>query len=155
MERCRLTTMESVREYALAGNATMTLVSAKTQTRFTFRVRRPKPDKPWFVSLLRGPNNEDDYTFLGTVFPPVGIQSYLYRASRKSRVSEGAPSQRVVTWFVKLLSKQELPPSLEVWHEGRCGRCGRKLTVPESLARGIGPECAGALRQKDMFKEGL
>jgi hypothetical protein len=30
---------------------------------------------------------------------------------------------------------------LEVWHEGRCGRCGRALTVPESVERGIGPEC--------------
>ena len=31
---------------------------------------------------------------------------------------------------------------LEVWHEGRCGRCNRALTVPESIASGIGPECA-------------
>ena len=27
------------------------------------------------------------------------------------------------------------------WHEGRCGRCGRKLTVPESIEAGYGPEC--------------
>ncbi len=26
-------------------------------------------------------------------------------------------------------------------HEGRCGRCGRTLTVPESVTEGIGPEC--------------
>jgi hypothetical protein len=31
---------------------------------------------------------------------------------------------------------------LEVWHEGRCGRCGRRLTVPESIESGLGPECA-------------
>lgn len=36
-----------------------------------------------------------------------------------------------------------IPPSLEVWHEGRCGRCGRALTVPESIASGIGPVCEG------------
>jgi len=30
---------------------------------------------------------------------------------------------------------------LEIWHEGRCGRCNRKLTVPASIALGIGPEC--------------
>jgi hypothetical protein len=27
--------------------------------------------------------------------------------------------------------------------EGRCARCGRKLTVPASLSFGLGPECAG------------
>lgn len=32
---------------------------------------------------------------------------------------------------------------LQVWHEGRCGRCGRKLTVPSSIETGLGPECAG------------
>jgi hypothetical protein len=32
-------------------------------------------------------------------------------------------------------------PNLEIWHEGRCGRCGRKLTVPESIHNGYGPEC--------------
>lgn len=31
---------------------------------------------------------------------------------------------------------------IEVWHEGRCGRCARRLTVPESILIGIGPECA-------------
>ena len=33
--------------------------------------------------------------------------------------------------------------TVQVWHEGRCGKCGRKLTVPESLTSGLGPECAG------------
>lgn len=43
-------------------------------------------------------------------------------------------------WFGKTAG-QDLP-ECEVWHEGRCGRCGRKLTVPESIETGIGPDCA-------------
>jgi len=27
----------------------------------------------------------------------------------------------------------------------RCGRCGRVLTVPESVESGFGPECIGRL----------
>ena len=42
-----------------------------------------------------------------------------------------------------LTTKAALPKTVEVWHEGICGRCGRKLTVPESVERGLGPECAG------------
>lgn len=30
----------------------------------------------------------------------------------------------------------------EFLEANRCGRCGRKLTDPESIVRGIGPECA-------------
>jgi hypothetical protein len=29
----------------------------------------------------------------------------------------------------------------EVWHEGKCGKCGRALT-PSSILTGIGPECS-------------
>jgi hypothetical protein len=39
----------------------------------------------------------------------------------------------------------ELPKGLKVHHEGRCCRCGRKLTVPESIETGLGPECASRL----------
>jgi hypothetical protein len=35
-----------------------------------------------------------------------------------------------------------MPAELEVWHQGSCGKCGRPLTVPESIASGIGPVCA-------------
>lgn len=35
-------------------------------------------------------------------------------------------------------------PSLEIKEEDRCGKCGRQLTDPVSIERGIGPECYGA-----------
>ena len=43
----------------------------------------------------------------------------------------------------RITSNTALPPKAEVWHEGSCGRCGRKLTVPESIENGLGPVCAG------------
>jgi hypothetical protein len=38
-----------------------------------------------------------------------------------------------------------IPETVEIWHEGRCCRCGRRLTVPESIYAGIGPDCAGKM----------
>ena len=35
----------------------------------------------------------------------------------------------------------DVPDNLRVYHEGKCCRCGRTLTTPESIKKGIGPEC--------------
>lgn len=44
--------------------------------------------------------------------------------------------------MARLQSGNGLPETVEVWHEGRCARCARRLTVPESIILGLGPECA-------------
>lgn len=132
------------RKFTLAGDARLTLVSQKTGTRFTYRVtckrdQEGKVSSPHFVSLLNGADNNSNYAFLGTIF-----DGQTYRHSRKSNVTPEAPSAKGWAWAWSYLVKEELPPGCDVWHEGRCGRCGRPLTVPESIASGIGPICADA-----------
>jgi hypothetical protein len=145
----QLTNGTSARAFILAGNARLTLVSVKTGTRFTFRVRAKDvpltegaaaPDATktlFFVQVLNGQDNDSDYAFLGTIF-----EGTTYRHGRKSSVSVDAPSAKGFAWAWSFLAKGELPPGCEVWHEGKCGRCGRALTVPASIASGIGPKCA-------------
>jgi hypothetical protein len=136
--------------FILAGNATFTLVSSKTGKRFTFKVQEADgpdylqkkalgADSVHFVKVLNGPDNEADYGFLGTIFA-----GRLYRHGRKSRIAESAPSATAFTWTFAHLLAGDLA-GVEIYHEGRCGRCGRKLTVPESVTSGYGPECAGKL----------
>ena len=128
--------------FILAGNARFTVVNRETGNRFTFRVRQPKETTPHFVSVLSGPDNGSDYGFLGSVFG-----GKRYRHGRKSRISSDATSDRVFRWlFERLVSDPTaIPGNVEIWHEGRCGRCGRVLTVPASIATGIGPVCAGKI----------
>lgn len=135
------------RAFALAGNARLTLVSQKTGTRFTFRIaeKGTKENPVFFVALLNGPDNGGDFAYLGTIFPhKTPGAPHFYMHGKKSRVSREAPSTRAFAWAWAFLARGELPPDCEVWHEGRCGHCGRALTVPESLATGFGPVCAGA-----------
>ncbi len=131
---------QAARTYALAGNARLTLVSQKTSARFTYRIARGKWDgAPHFVSVLQGSDNEADYGNLGTIFPP---RSAFFHGKR-SRISREAPSARAFVWAWAIIARGELPPGCEVFHEGTCGRCGRALTVPESIASGFGPVCSG------------
>ena len=140
----RLESAESALRFALAGKATLTLQSVKSGTRFTYRLNRKESDddsKPpiVFVSLLSGADNESDYQYLGHIFLD---GRDLYQVGRKSRVGAEASSQVAFKWtWEQLRHRGKLPESLEIWHEGRCGRCNRTLTVPESVASGFGPEC--------------
>lgn len=150
--RGRLTDAASVRRFIEAGNATLTLLSMKTSGRYTYKFSRPEPEpgknRPTWVKLLSGPDNEGDYSFMGTLWP---MFEYEIRRTEKSRVSDGAESWRALSWLLFHLYHRGGKPDhamsqCEVWHEGRCGRCGRKLTVPDSIEAGFGPECAGKLK---------
>lgn len=135
-----LETPEKVLEFALAGNATFTLKSKISGLHMTYRIRKPGDESPHFVALMSGPDNEGSYQYLGTIF-----SGKVYKHGAKSRISLEAPSEKVFNQFWAAISQNRIPAYLEVWHEGKCGRCGRKLTVPESIATGIGPICDGRI----------
>lgn len=134
---------ENAKDYILAGNATVTLVSKKTGTRFTYKIRVGKnAGDPHFIRLLTGPDNTRSYSYMGRI---VNQESYIH--DRKNRAgSANSPAAKGFLWvWTKLLARQfkDVDANVEIWHEGKCGKCGRKLTVPESIATGIGPVCAG------------
>ena len=148
--------------FLTAGDARFTLVSARTGTRFTYRMEplaRPDAAGAWRpipgvfrVALLTGPDNGSraSYTYMGTFrAPPAPGAGYYHRRPEPGKalpVSAEAPSARAIAFLLAALIRRPdgsaLPPGLAVWHSGRCGRCGRLLTVPESIASGIGPTCA-------------
>lgn len=128
--------------FMTAGNATVTLRSRKTGARFTYRIRTSDDERVRFVSIMTGVDNESSFQYLG--YARVGQEVYFRGA--KSRITETAPSARAFAWAWRQLQAGRLPEALEVWHEGRCGRCGRKLTVPESVRSGFGPECVNLVK---------
>jgi Family of unknown function (DUF6011) len=138
-------TAQDVREFVTAGNARITIRSKKTGQHFTYQIRqchdqKGNPVLRWFVSGLSGPNNEDDYTYLGLLDQRSG--DIEFRLTEKSRFSDDALSVRGFRYMWNHVYADRMPNDMDIYHEGRCGRCNRTLTVPESLDRGIGPECA-------------
>jgi Family of unknown function (DUF6011) len=134
-----MSVLEKPAQFALAGNAVFTLVSLKTQTRFTFKVRAAEQGPMHFVSVLTGPDNTSDFAYFG--FLRRGV---FFHGGQKARVGKDAPSVKAFDWFWRHMAQgDDVSTLVEVHHEGRCGRCGRALTVPESIKSGFGPECIG------------
>ena len=133
----------------LAGNAHVTFQSRRTGTRFTYRVRAAKPrleETPGavtvgsggpshFVSVLTSP---DHYEYLGCIYRRTN-----YAHGRKSTISMKAQSAVAFAWVWPYLTSGRMHPELAIYHEGRCGACGRRLTDPTSIETGLGPVCAG------------
>lgn len=126
--------------FILAGNAIFTLESENTNKRFTYKVTKSDDnDNLYFVKLLRGQDNNEDYSYIGCLFKD---KMYFHPAKKWQEVMRDSwpPSMRAIKYFFERIDN--VPPKLHVYHEGRCGRCGRRLTTPESIKLGFGPECA-------------
>lgn len=132
-------------KFLFAGRAVFTITSTKTGASFTYKFAVPRDDRsggegPMFASLLTGPDNLSDYTYMGVV-TGYNTRHVTVRPTRASKVAESAPSFVALKGFLANLTDERV----EFRHEGRCGRCGRALTVPSSIDSGLGPECAGKI----------
>lgn len=130
----RFASPQAALSFALAGRAVLTLQSERTGVHFTYQLRRAEADKRlWYVSVLNGPQQFVYMAVLDDRGP---------RATRKSAVGADAPAFRAFSYWWQHAAAGKAAPHCTARHEGRCGRCHRALTHPESLDAGIGPECA-------------
>lgn len=137
----KFTTVADAIAFIQAGNAVVTLVSLKTGARYTYKIRESKDGRVHFVSVMYGSDNETEYTYIGI------LRDGEFQWTKKSKISKDDVRWKAFDWAYANLVANRLPDVIEIWHEGRCGRCGRRLTVPESIERGIGPECSGKTKK--------
>lgn len=131
-----------IKNFMLAGNSTLTVVSKKSNKHLTFKALKAKKGsvKPFFVSVLTGSDNEHSYEYIGNFWENEKHLSFV--KSKKTRISEDAVSLKTIKWIVNMINNdKELTEQCTIYRDNRCGRCGRKLTNPQSIVTGIGPEC--------------
>ena len=137
--------LNDAKSFIMAGRAIFTLVGR--ESRYTYKITRVEPAEgsqytqaTYFVYILIGPDNTSEYMYLGLLDATSG----LVRLTRKSSYKEDSRPVLALRWALPILWQgRELPAPAKILHAGRCGRCGRLLTVPESIESGFGPECAG------------
>lgn len=126
--------------FLLAGRAVFTVVNESTGRRFTFKVKANDGDGPsHFVSVLTGSDNTSDYSYLGCLW-----DGQRFSHGSRSSIGRDALSARAFAWLFPRALQGDLPAPVRLFHEGRCGRCGRALTDPDSISSGFGPICRAA-----------
>lgn len=137
MTENQMTDPKEIAAFMLAGKATFTVTSRKSGRHMTFKVNGfegSRGDTLHFVRVLVG----SYYEKLGTIFGGLN-----YRISDKSPIGPEATSHKTIQWLVRnVLQNGQLPDNVIFQHSGQCGRCARPLTDPDSINRGLGPECA-------------
>ena len=136
------------KDFILAGDAIFT-VSSDLIGRVghqTYRVRRVEFDKGesvfYFAYLLTGPDNTSDYSYICRVDEKTGE----LRTTAKSLTHvDKTRVWKVLEGALRLIWYELDAGGVEIAHAGKCGRCGRLLTEPESIEAGIGPVCRKAL----------
>ena len=128
-----------------AGQLTLTITSQATREHITIKaVCKARIAGQW----KRVPFAEATHVFCSVPSSTWGDRVGTYRpASGQFYADEAADPARV--WAAQATLQYACGGTIfskaEYAEADRCGRCGRELTDPESIARGVGPECYGRL----------
>ncbi len=130
-------------QFVTAGKAIFTATNVARGTRLTFKVEKPEIFRgEFFAAVMKGTDNENDYLYVGMVKEG----TLFLRETKGSKHHAGSPEFEGLKLVLSIIAgRRPETPLLDIQHAGKCGRCNRTLTVPESIASGIGPECAEQL----------
>lgn len=139
-------------EFVTAGDAIFTVEPpadfkcADRREHYTYWVQKSEDGQVFFVKALRGPDNTKDYVYLGLMNPNDGS----VRTTGKSKFKRDSTIVKIVNRVLIMVrcgdQHKIVANGWKLHHEGRCGKCGRLLTTPESIERGIGPICVEAMQ---------
>jgi hypothetical protein len=95
------------------------------------------------LSLLTGPDNTSDYQDFGFVI----VRDNEVRAVPWRRYRDSGPWRKYCA-MIQFPVFHMQRHGVEYRFEGRCRRCNRPLTTPESIDSGIGPVCVRKERER-------
>lgn len=127
-------------EFVRAGRAVFT-VSNNSGKHMTFKV----------IKFVNQGNGLDSFYVMrkeGSRFQYMGFLNgrdevqLTFKSRNVYGLSNTSDCVLVFNWAMKVIKGiSKLPYGYDIKHEGKCGRCGRNLTHPQSIETGFGPEC--------------
>lgn len=142
--------------FVTGGRATFTVKSV-TGEYFTYKVKAYPSEmemhlefRTYFAYVMTGPDNDASFSYIGIVRPMTG-QLVI---TAKSKFSRSEKRVAVFLWATDhIWNAKPMPPGYQIKHAGKCGKCGRKLTTPESIDRATWPRMLEVLHGLNNSKD--
>lgn len=150
------------KDFFFGGNAIFTVKNNQTGEHRTYRIKVTKPNPRFprattLFSQMTGTDNLRDYSYVGKIIrrDQTAAEAWDHKEHKAGTVEltggstwkdNEAKPVKAARWIVnRIWNDLDWPDHFEIMHAGRCGRCAKLLTNPESIERGIGPECWGIM----------
>ena len=127
-------------EYIHGGHGVVTL-QAPGGKHFTYCFKKPHRESNFregtlFAYCIEGKN---EYNYVGMY----DVKSF--RKTANSEYDEDSEQFKGAQYII-YMSLKDFNTPMKLYHEGVCCLCGKKLTNPESIERGIGPQCVKTIQ---------
>lgn len=120
------------------SGAPFTVRSKKTQKDFTFKVKQSTfMGKPYLHIFV-------ETQYLNFKYLGMFADGNIVRKVDGKRKPVDSPSAQAIAWVfrqIKSMKAKILKDNIEVFHIGKCLKCGRTLTDATSIETGFGPVC--------------
>ena len=126
---------ENIMEYILGGKSEFTLVQemeGRSPIQSKYRVTANDTGNLYFICIWDGKK----YQYQGYFALRDRV---IKKAKNLSDAEVDVVSLKALAWV--FFHVDRLPECVHIYHNGKCSRCGRKLTDAESLRTGLGPTC--------------
>lgn len=142
--RGRLNSREDIKAYILAGRGVVTLRSP-TNVEHTYVFRRPDSDSdfPDDIVFVYAAHIEDDGN--AKLFYIGMIEGEHFRLTRSSRFLPDTSIVRGAKYLINKMPYTEYSRMI-AYHNGVCGRCGRRLDSADGMKHGFGKKCASRIK---------
>ena len=145
----QLSTLELIQQFIFGGKSIFTLSNKEKGTHYTYKVVcKKQPGRVvYFVSVLSGPDNTADYSYIGYCTSDKAVQ--IWTKKDAVQYTDNAPSVKAFNWLLNRVAycvaeNKTFPAFAGFYHMGSCCKCNRPLTDPLSVTLGIGPVCRAA-----------
>lgn len=148
---------ETAKTFLLAGRCVVTLEDVLTERRWTYSIRQ-RVDMGYVDDKLKDGTVKKRWTvvkrhpFWKVYLKLAGVRPFVGTIDAKLvfRAGSGIDKRYVTAESINMIGDvlrdlnagTDRSNQVRIWHRGLCGRCEKTLTVPSSIATGIGPDCA-------------
>lgn len=138
-------------QFMLAGCSEFILVSGKTGTKLRYKLDKKlstqnlntnSSDEDQFIYWLNTGEKSGTLIYGGVLFFDSNDNQFKFGKGARGNLLKTDIRIKSLLYVLNNLYKNNTQINVKIYHVGKCGKCGKKLTDPVSILTGLGPHCA-------------